>query len=359
MTDYVPPHLRVIEKGTSASIPATSTTDPDDRRSKTSTVAPKLKDMMPQHGPRLVYTTAEITRAFGTTGTKITTLNSTPAKPKTLAFILLFKDPPNYIGSKILAKTNTDVLLNRPHSAGKASHNVRFPELSHLDVSDAVFPVFQGVGSRIAYGNTYKYWYCLGWFRLSTVQYLEPGSEAASTMLQRKWGTKKRDKQRWLEALMDHWFVLELKATRQEKGENPMKRIVGREMPLTNSSLAVSKSEVEVSQLYGTRGLGMVTLMEVLDDLSLPNQATKAVDWRRENRAFEGQKEHTDQYPNQAEDSPQATRGTRVSESQKRAELVSEDESENLIQLFTDDSNSQLDVPDMDPDEDEKSRDIL
>ena len=374
MTEYNSPHLRGIEKGTSASIPLAFASDSDDGPSKSPKPVRETEDTVPQNHKRLVYTIEEIAAVFGRgqVRSKTTTLNSTFARPKTLAFILLFKDPaPNYLGNKILAKTNTDVLLNHPLSTKDSSHNTRFPEFSHLDVSGAVFPIFQGRGPRETPGGVYKFWQCLGWFRLSTVQYLEPGSPALARMLQRKWSNKKRDMQRWLEGLMAHWCIIEVESVKENNGSNPMKNISGREIRLAG------RSDVTDNQIHHTRSSNNVTLEEALNELRYLREAARAAEYRRETRANErrlkaanrehrSRNEQTYRWLNQVEESPRATYQSLEVGLEKAAEKAAEEaveetseESErDLMQLNLLDSPSNPEDWEIDLDADESLRDI-
>ncbi|KAL9118542.1 MAG: hypothetical protein Q9187_004912 [Circinaria calcarea] len=323
MAGNVPPHSHSTEKGTSARALKANTSDPEDEPYGQNP-KPTVKGIRagPQDETKLVYTVAEIASVFGTPqGFKVTTLNSTFKNPYTLAFILLFRMPaPNYLGKKIFAKTNTDILLNHPLYAND-SHNTRFPEFSHLDVSGAVFPVFHGRGPRTGPGDAYKFWQCLGWFQLSTVQHLEPGSQEVATMLQRKWGAKRRDKQRWLEGLMARWFVIEIESVKEKHGDNPMKSITGRKISIAG------RSDVTGNDLYHANGLDTVTLREVLEELSQCKQAAREAERRRETRENERTSgaasteqritdEHTHLWLSQVEEPPQTTHESpvRVSE---------------------------------------------
>ncbi|KAL9117798.1 MAG: hypothetical protein Q9187_005659 [Circinaria calcarea] len=335
MAGNVPPHSQSTEKGTSARAPKANTSDPKDEPYGQNP-KPTMKGMRagPQDETKLVYTVAEIASVFGTPqGFKVTTLNSTFKNPNTLAFILLFRTPaPNYLGKKIFAKTNTDVLLDHPPNAID-SHNTRFPEFSHLDVSGAVFPVFHGQGPRTGPGEAYKFWQCLGWFQLSTVQYLEPGSQGVAAMLQRKWGAKRRDKQRWLEGLMARWSVIEIESVKEKHGDNPMKSITGRKISIAG------RSDVTGNYSYHANGLGTVALRELLEELSQRKQAGREAECRRGTRKNErtlgaastGQRitdEHTRRWLNQVEEFPQATYESPVRVSEEGPEKSAEEAAE-------------------------------
>ncbi|PGH12172.1 hypothetical protein AJ79_04467 [Helicocarpus griseus UAMH5409] len=156
------------------------------------------------------------------------TLNHTATDPSKLAYIVIFDRAHPFWETRheVFCKTNIELLPRLPKRPKKSrndtsntitSNNNNNSNSNTKDVASS-YPLFIQQYISGQYNSPYTF---AGYYRITTVRFLNPHTRQLAAYLEQKFGNKPRDHEAWIRSFSTRWAVITVEEDLGRKGQGP------------------------------------------------------------------------------------------------------------------------------------------